>query len=1107
MPFQLMDNTENMEVSCRRPEESADSGQTEIFDTEEAKDNVVESNTKESKLDDVETTTPSGTSQKEPHTEDSDAKNPGGFSNGKSDSVQTETTKPPVNDCSSESREDGKGNAVESVMHNEETSQEGKKQDPNTCDDSGAQQKEKTLKTLGTLEISNGNASNLDSQEKRESMPSSPVECNSSESSSIYSDSDGENSGSFKKESKLPSHESMQGASASVELPECNMTNTEKQKVSSHETLESVADEKATNVEGARDDLVESNSAEPELASVETTTCPETSQKDPGGDNVVGCSNLENLSSKRDNTGVPASMSPEKESKLPSHESEQGASASKELRKGPVKSTEKQYAPLDETPESVTAEKTKNAEGAQDDLKDSSTTEPELASVEATTCLEASQKGPSGDEVAEDKDRENLSTAKDDTGSPTSIPPSKEDTKGNVEKSNVHDVDTTTKEDTGVITGDKEDNNGNVEKSKVHDMETTTNGVAEKSEVTNGEKSTSTSETDPHGTISAMKNPDEKRILPPEKENSNGSSPIGSVHITEKKVELNSCDGDKSPEAFIQSQVVETTTEGTSSTSNSRDNGMVPTETGNLKTELTVSEDSAESCPVDSTGESVSCDDKGIVPEEEESTRRGSYECNLASGFLSTDPGESESTGEDFIKRTLGQLFRAVASGEGRAILLGTSTESEEEEEDEEEGSQWPYRKAGYSVVINKGKLCASSSEERAEVIMKSGTEFFILIGNDNDRAAEVDITFGGVYLGVWLVEAKRSINRPLFVQGSSWTAGRLRFFSNSDKRKPQPRADIYGEKAMLNGLIELTFKPEADTVKLFVHHVREQGSYRLIPVTVTDPMTATVADLKQDIKGRWRSNISCLLKGSQVLQEEEMISSYDLGENEVIEVVNATEELTIEAFGEDPITLTVDPNDISVEAVKEFITEQFKIPADQQLLNFKERDDVVDSKSFTHMLLTSRKTPVLVVRREEPVDANASQNRSINIGAEDARGLDTSATSCADQGSQAEDSCKANEGPNDSGDNDQDGVAMLYGDKESVYNQFQEDTMDRKFSKKRAVTLYIQLKAKSKNAATAEASGKPKPKPRPKPFEQSGARPSRPKGCTSSLYPPETPD
>ena len=100
-----------------------------------------------------------------------------------------------------------------------------------------------------------------------------------------------------------------------------------------------------------------------------------------------------------------------------------------------------------------------------------------------------------------------------------------------------------------------------------------------------------------------------------------------------------------------------------------------------------------------------------------------------------------------------------------------------------------------------------------------------------------------------------------------------------------------------------------------------------------------------------------------------------------MIEVVNATEELTIEAFGEDPITLTVDPNDISVEAVKEFITEQFKIPADQQLLNFKEQDDVVDSKSFTHMLLTSRKTPVLVVRREEPVDANASQNRSINVG------------------------------------------------------------------------------------------------------------------------------
>lgn len=120
---------------------------------------------------------------------------------------------------------------------------------------------------------------------------------------------------------------------------------------------------------------------------------------------------------------------------------------------------------------------------------------------------------------------------------------------------------------------------------------------------------------------------------------------------------------------------------------------------------------------------------------------------------------------------------------------------------------------------------------------------------------------------------------------------------------------------------------------------------------------------------------------------------------------------------------------------------------------------------------------------------------------AEDSRGLDTSARSCEDQGSRAEDSCKLNEESNDSGDNDQNGVAILYGNKESVYKQFREDAMDRKFSRKKAVTLFIQLKDKSKKAANA------KTKPEPKPFEQPGTSSSRPKGCMSSLYPPETPD
>lgn len=138
--------------------------------------------------------------------------------------------------------------------------------------------------------------------------------------------------------------------------------------------------------------------------------------------------------------------------------------------------------------------------------------------------------------------------------------------------------------------------------------------------------------------------------------------------------------------------------------------------------------------------------------------------------------------------------------------------------------------------------------------------------------AAEVDITFGGIYLGVWLVEAKQSLSNPLIIEGCTWAAGRFKFFSASDKKKLQPNVDIYGERAEVDGLIELKFKPEADTMKMFVHHVREQGSYRLVPVTVADPRTATIADLKQEIKGSWGSSISCLLKGGQVLQEEETI-------------------------------------------------------------------------------------------------------------------------------------------------------------------------------------------------------------------------------------------
>ena len=246
-------------------------------------------------------------------------------------------------------------------------------------------------------------------------------------------------------------------------------------------------------------------------------------------------------------------------------------------------------------------------------------------------------------------------------------------------------------------------------------------------------------ETDPHGAITVMNNLDEQIILPPEKEksvrqiestNSNGLSPV------ESKSELNSFDGDKSPEAFIQSQITETIIEGTSSTINSKDSEMLPAGIGNVKTQLKVSEDSEESCPVEKTSESDV--NKGIVSEEEESASVGSQEFNLLSSILSSDHGESESTGRGIIRTSnpsieeiesaLGQIFQMIASREG-----GASSGASSVEEDQISWQPEPYCKAGYSVVISNSKLC-ESTEEKAVVTMESGTEFFISIGNDNDR-------------------------------------------------------------------------------------------------------------------------------------------------------------------------------------------------------------------------------------------------------------------------------------------------------------------------------------------------------------------------------------
>ena len=130
-----------------------------------------------------------------------------------------------------------------------------------------------------------------------------------------------------------------------------------------------------------------------------------------------------------------------------------------------------------------------------------------------------------------------------------------------------------------------------------------------------------------------------------------------------------------------------------------------------------------------------------------------------------------------------------------------------------------------------------------------------------------MDITFGGMWLGVWVVEANQST--PLVIEGSSWAPGRLKFFSVSDARQPQPSVDIYGDKPDLNGKIELEFKPEVKILKVHAKHVRKD---KLVEISLIKTETTTVGDLKQEICKKWNSDISYLLKGGEVLQEEKTI-------------------------------------------------------------------------------------------------------------------------------------------------------------------------------------------------------------------------------------------
>lgn len=93
------------------------------------------------------------------------------------------------------------------------------------------------------------------------------------------------------------------------------------------------------------------------------------------------------------------------------------------------------------------------------------------------------------------------------------------------------------------------------------------------------------------------------------------------------------------------------------------------------------------------------------------------------------------------------------------------------------------------------------------------------------------------------------------------------------------------------------------------------------------------------------------------------------MNQNEVIEVLNTKEELKIESIGKEPVTMMVDPCQVSVESIKDSIAEEIKIKVDQQLLRFKEQDIDVDSESLTQMFMTSKRVPVLKVDQDRLIN------------------------------------------------------------------------------------------------------------------------------------------
>lgn len=120
----------------------------------------------------------------------------------------------------------------------------------------------------------------------------------------------------------------------------------------------------------------------------------------------------------------------------------------------------------------------------------------------------------------------------------------------------------------------------------------------------------------------------------------------------------------------------------------------------------------------------------------------------------------------------------------------------------------------------------------------------------------------------MWIAEANSELlSNPLIIEGSSWAPGRLKYFSKGDAERQKVNPDYFGQEPELNGQIVLEFKPEVLMLKLIVKHLWKAGTQK--EISMPDFKTATIGELKERIKQKYNPDVSCLVMGGKILNED----------------------------------------------------------------------------------------------------------------------------------------------------------------------------------------------------------------------------------------------